>query len=197
MELVGSSSWRIEVDEPQVLVIASFVRDAAGLRPEVDPAVPPLEPPVAPGPGGGEGNAVAAASAQWATWWPGLLERDAAALRDLEPPDFPALAGSPELRDLLRARFGDAVAWSNDRHREQAALARESRRHGVEGDVVREAERRLGRRARPFRLRVAELPVAGDGGWVLAGDHVLVARALRNDPDAYRRWLRPVVARLA
>lgn len=196
VELAGSSSWRIEVDEPQVLVVASFVRDAAGLRPEVDPANPPLEPAVAPGPGGSEGDAAAAASAQWAAWWPRLLERGAAALRDLEPPDFPALAGTPALQDLVRARFDDAVAWSGDRRREHAEFARDPRRN-VEGDAVRAAERDLGRRARPFRLRVTELPVAGDGGWVFADDHVVVARALRRDPDAYRRWLRPVVARLA
>ena len=68
---------------------------------------------------------------------------------------------------------------------------------GVESEVVRDAERRLGRRARPFRLQVSVLPVAGSGSWRVAEDHVLVTRSRYFDTRAWRGDLERVVAELA
>ena len=46
MQLASTTSWRIAVDEPQSLLIALFVRDAAGLRPQIESDIPALEPSV-------------------------------------------------------------------------------------------------------------------------------------------------------
>ncbi len=192
MQYAGQPSWRIELDEPVVLVIGLFLRDLVGLRPDTQPALPRLDPAVEPV-RQVEGDLC---SQQWALWWRGLLEQGAGALAGNAPPDFTDLAHSPELRELLRSEFRTANDWASQRHREHAQLVLHGPRPGVEGEVVREAERNLGRQAQPFRLRITELPVQGQHGWRLGADDVLVSRSLLTDRDAYRNWLAPVVADL-
>lgn len=192
MQYAGQPSWQMEVDEPVVLVIALFIRDLAGLRPNTQPALPRLDPVVAPA----RQVDVDLCSRQWAGWWRGLLVQGARALAGNAPPDFTDLAASPELRELLRSEFRTANDWASQRHREHAQLVMHGPRPGVEGEVVRDAERNLGREARPFRLRITELPVQGQHGWRLGPDDVLVSRSLLTDRDAYRNWLAPVVGEL-
>jgi hypothetical protein len=71
MQLAGMTSWRIAIDEPKSLLIALFVRDSAGLRPELESDVPPLEPQVSFSEASAS-NAIA--FRQWADWWNQLLE---------------------------------------------------------------------------------------------------------------------------
>jgi hypothetical protein len=72
MQLAGTTSWRMGTDEPQSLLMALYVRDASGLRPQVHPDVPALEHEVPfrkkPSP------VESLASAQWADWWQQLLD---------------------------------------------------------------------------------------------------------------------------
>jgi hypothetical protein len=46
MQLAGTTSWQIGTDEPQLLLMALYMRGASGLRSQVDPDIPPLEPPM-------------------------------------------------------------------------------------------------------------------------------------------------------
>jgi hypothetical protein len=41
MQLAGTTSWKMGTDEPQSLLMALYVRDAAGMRPRIDPECPP------------------------------------------------------------------------------------------------------------------------------------------------------------
>jgi hypothetical protein len=126
MQLAGRPSWRFEENDAGDLHLALFVRDAAGL--EVSPAadIPPplsvtidhrLAPPSA------------AAAAQWATWWRGLIRFQAGeampsrrlspgddihawleAMRErhvaaFDPPAFASMASVPELRAVAGATF--------------------------------------------------------------------------------------------
>jgi len=190
MQLAGRPSWKIELDEPVVLVIALFIRDLAGLRPDTEPALPRLYPAVELA----RKVDVDLLSPQWAGWWHGLLEQGARALAANTPPDFTDLAPGPELRELLRSEFRTANDWAGQRHQEHARLVIHSPKPGVESELVSAVERKLGRRARPFRLRISELPVEGQGGWRLDAEHVLVSRSLLTNRDAYRSWLAPVIA---
>jgi hypothetical protein len=213
MQVAGRESWRMACGEPRLLLLALYVRDAAGIGAVADPPVPRLDPPV---PRAAEA-APPAASAQWTAWWRRLLVSEPevgraveaagggqASLRALAsyrrrfiPPDFEGLRESPELRDLVARHHAAADAWIEARARE--SFARSAARGGsrVEWEAVRDAERRLGRRARPFRLQVSVLPVLGDHCWRVGDEHLLVTRARHWAPDAWRRDLQPVVDELA
>src|SRR5215831_5793137 len=177
MQLAGTQSWRMACDEPRLLVLALYVRDAAGLDAAADPPVARLQPAVA-----GAGDAAPeAAAAQWTAWWSHLVAREPAVQRGVEdagggmeslriladhhrgfgPPGFEALRDSPELAELVSRHFAAAQAWSEERTREFFQRTVDPTRAHVEAEVVREAEWLLGRRARPFRLQVSILPVAG------------------------------------
>jgi hypothetical protein len=200
-------------DEPRLLVIALYVRDAVGMGPVGDPALPRLEPAVART----AEPAAAAVEGQWTGWWHHLLasEVDAqsaiaeaggsqASLRAVArhhmafgPPGFDGLRDRPELRELVMRHDGDARSWCEERSRELFDLSSAPDRVLLENDVVRETERRLGRRARPFRLQVSVVPVAGDRSWRVAENHVLVTRRRYLDAAAWRSDLEPIIAELA
>jgi hypothetical protein len=195
MRFAGRPSWSIAVDEPHNLLIALFVRDAAGLQPDTDPVIPALTPAVATNqtPAAATGPA---ASAQWAGWWTRLLDADHLT-PVATPPDFPQLADSPDLQQILRACYPDAIRWSASRQREHVTFMTGSNRRPVAGDVVREIERSLGRPARPFELRVTVLPLTGTHAWRVDPQHLIVTRALFTDTTAYRTRLHTVVEDLA
>ncbi|MFB8176688.1 hypothetical protein ACFC8N_11590 [Streptomyces sp. NPDC055966] len=176
-------------------MIGLFVRDAAGLRPRAGIDVPPLVPAV-------ETRAslvplaVPEASAQWARWWDRALTRHEGPDRGFPAPES-RFGDGEELGVLVRECFDDAVRWSSARGREYAEAMMRGGRRGHEGDLVRAVEKELGRKARPFELHVLELPVAGAVGWCVSEKRVVVSRALREDTAAYRRWLTPVIRKLA
>jgi hypothetical protein len=219
MQLAGRTSWRIGTDEPQLLLMALYVRDASGLRPQVDPNIPPLEPAVPL-----DDRAAAftrVASVQWAGWWHQLLEgggfwpehkspSDLHRLRqDPEiqrlfywpsqhlPPDFAGLSSTPELHELVRRQHEAARVWSEARHLEFAALSSARLRVSLESEIVRTVERSLGRTARPFAFDIRVLPVASVQAWRLSSGLALVTRGLFRDRMAYRVWLEPIIGELA
>jgi hypothetical protein len=218
MQLAGTTSWRISTDEPQLLLMALYVRDASGLRPQVDPNIPPLEPAVPLDDRAAASNG--AASLQWAGWWRELLEgggfwpenkspSDLHLLRhDPEiqrlfywppqhlPPDFAGLSGAAELQDLVRIEHEAARVWSEARHLEFAALSSTRQRVLLESEIVRTVERSLGRTARPFAFDIRVLPVASVQAWRLSSGRALVTRALFRDRVAYREWLEPIIGEL-
>jgi hypothetical protein len=137
MKLAGSSSWRFEEDNAQLLHIGLFVRDATGLTVPPSADIPPRLAGDVPDlsavlPAGER----AAAAAQWVIWWRRLLghavhevrrrgqegsqdvmtqvramaERE---LQILDPPEFWSLADMQELRSAIMATFDDAVTWTN------------------------------------------------------------------------------------
>src|SRR5215472_15408301 len=124
MRLAGTESWRMGCDEPRLLLLALYVRDAAGLDAAADPPVGRLEPAVA-----AAGNAAPeVAAAQWSAWWSHLVASEPAVMWALQdagggmesmrvmaehhmgfgPPGFEALRGSPELRELVARHYADA-----------------------------------------------------------------------------------------
>jgi hypothetical protein len=219
MQLAGTTSWRMGTDEPQSLLIALYVRDASGLRPQIDPDIPPVEPAVPSGEKPSDVDSLA--SAQWADWWQQLLDGggfwpdhksppDMSRLRhdpELQrifywpsrhlPPDFVGLSGTPELQALVRRHHEAARVWSDARKPEFFALSTARKRVSLESEIVRTVERGLGRTARPFQFDIRVLPVASVQAWRLSSGHALVTRALFRDRAAYGKWLRPIIEELA
>lgn len=211
MREAGRTSWRIGIDEPQPLVIGLFVRDVAGLTSRhawLPPAVPAT--PRANGKGPED------AARQWDLWWDRALlfdwTMDGQSQEQLgalwwTPPDFDSLQSAPALQEVVARHFSDAVAWSRDRKREHVELMigtpdprpfhrGRSGRGLVETKLVADLERNLGRRARPFQLRITEIPVAGKELWQLDPHHVLLTAELLSDSDEYRRRITPVLQAL-
>jgi hypothetical protein len=191
MHSVGERRWEIHIDQPQPLLIALYVRDAAGLEPEIDPHLPPTDPEV-PRREFPDLNREAAA-AQWTAWWESLLD-GTVDLNAMLPPEFTGFADAPQLRRILAACFEDAVTWAWERTAEHQGRIPDG---AVESAAVHELQVRRGRTVPPFTLRVTELPVGPGDGWWLTEDHVVVSSALRSDPDAYREWLIPVLDAVA
>jgi hypothetical protein len=207
----------MSVDEPQSLLIALYVRDACGLRPEVAPAIPSLEP-VVPVSGIASPEAVPA-SAQWVDWWQQLLEgggfwpehrspsdfpklfKDPEIQRLFywpalnQPPEYAGLAEASELQVLVRQYHEAARAWSEARKHEFAELT--AARQPVESEVVNIVERKLGRNAHAFEFDIRVLPVAGLRAWRQSSRRALITRALFSDRVAYREWLQPIIEELA
>jgi hypothetical protein len=219
MQLAGTTSWRMATNEPQSLLMALYVRDVSGMRPQVDPDIPSLEFGV---PFREKPSVVdRVAAAQWGDWWQQLLDGggfwpdhkappDMSRLRDdpelqrifywpsrYLPPDFAGLSGSPELQALVRRHYEAARVWSDARKHEFVALSTARQRVSLESEVVRSVERALGRTARPFAFDVRLRPVASVRAWRLSPDRALVPRALFRDRAAYGTWLRPIVEELA
>ncbi|HET6211754.1 MAG TPA: hypothetical protein VFE14_02665 [Micromonosporaceae bacterium] len=192
MRLAGRSSWEIRIDERQAWLVALYVRDAAGLRPAVEPALPPLSPEVRPIMVAGTDTA--AAAVDWAGLWVRLVADNWPTW--FVPPGF-GLPASSALRPLLAACWRDALEWGSARRRHIAALTTD-RQHGpVPNDVVRAVGKQLGRRVRDFTLRIDVVPVDQIGTWPLAPDHVIISEAAVADVRAFRALLTPLVRALA
>jgi len=126
MQVAGRPSWLFDENAGGNLDLALFVRDAARLEVSPAPDIPPplsvaIDRPLAP--------PSAAAAAQWAGWWRGLIkfqtgeavpslrlgpgdDLDAwlGAMRErhataFDPPEFESLASVPELRAVASATF--------------------------------------------------------------------------------------------
>ncbi len=185
--------WGIDLTMPQSLLLALHLRDAAGLRPPTSPLLPdlpPLDPPVRPLRAAGHDIAgLDVAGQQWAAWWVRHFPGGPDALTSILPPRYPGLDGRPELRGLAELGLDDALAWcARAREVEKRVIAR-SPSALFETNLVTAVERELGRRIRPFSLRVVVLPVAGVHHWDVLGQAV-VSLGLRADRDAYLTWLR-------
>lgn len=214
MFIAGTERWKVVLVEPEVLRIALFVREAAGLDPVTDPPIPPSDPPTqwwpvwsrrpaeAPTAHGvrllGRREAdLTAASAQWARWWRHLLEIRASGLDDLRPPNFPALAHVPDLRLLLQQHYQNACIWSEGLNGDP----RIRNAHSAPGiglnALIRDLPTLLGREPRDFAVRVTVIGVQSKHAWTLRPDHLLLTRQLIFDLDNALDWLRPRVLAVA
>lgn len=196
-------TWQVTEDSPTDLLIALYLRDAAGLVPTGDPSLPALAPSAVPGwlrrdQLGAERFDVL--RGEWNDWWHRLTTpSDGPRLWELEPPDFPAFAGSPELRALIVDRFDPARAWAGGCHEAfgDAAVDRIHRGEHDINSIVVACERQLGRKAEPFHLDLLVLPLASRGIWIIGPNRLVVSTSLRDDSGAFREAMAPFIHALA
>ena len=207
MFIAGTQRWKVTIAEPEALRIALYVRDVAGLEPLTVPEIPPLDPPadvwpvwsrrpveVPTGRGvkllGGRDVDVEIASGQWSRWWRHALEVGPSAMDDFRPPAFLALAGVPDLRALMQRHFYNANLWSDGLNDDPRVRAAQSAPAMGLNALIRDLPEMLGRKPRPFDLRITIVGVQGKRAWMLAPDHVLITRHLIADRDNAVDWLR-------
>lgn len=214
MLIAGTERWKVTITEPEVLRIALYIRDAAGLRPVTDPAIPPLDPPADLWPVWArrpvEVSAAAprralgrreidpeAAAEQWARWWRHCLDLGTSAIDELRPPQFPDFGQVPDLRALLQQHYHNASIWSDNLKDDP----RFNRAHTAPGRglnaLIKQLPAQLGRHPRPFSLRISVIDVRTKHAWDIAPDHVLMTRPLVGDLDNVLDWLRLRIRQLA
>lgn len=136
MRISGSSSWRLEMRDSQLLHVALFVRDREGILMPGDSRLPPAVRHVATASTPRPHGDARVLGPQWMRWWQRLaahevgsfaIARTAQArqvpvedmVRQLadagsaafDPPDFGTLADSPELRAVVTRRWKEALDW--------------------------------------------------------------------------------------
>ncbi|MBB4687331.1 hypothetical protein [Amycolatopsis jiangsuensis] len=199
MRLEDTTSWRVYWGSDHEIDVALYLRDVLALSiaegqllPPVEPAVPVRVPPAIDR---------AAVQAQWPLWWSALLEfrRGRGESRPMRRRGAPAPGdGSPI--DLAARHFAPAAArhFADARRPVSSAF---HRRQIVAGDrlgqLVRETELELGRRARPFRMSVLEIPVAGRVWLRTAQEQLLVSSRFAEDVPSLEHAMRTLVRSLA
>lgn len=192
MQVAGSQSWRLTVDEVQSLHVALYVREAGRLAVAPAPDIPPaLDAEVPDRSAALPPGSASVAAEQWVTWWRALAGDEARVARTdraglpamFDPPRYDSLAGLAELRALVLAASADALAWTGDPRRggpaDEAAFPWE---------VVREAAEnvadRTGAALGDLDAAVGVLTVRGHWSHVRGAGYALCSAALAAGPDA-------------
>ncbi|HEX3789576.1 MAG TPA: hypothetical protein VHW44_17055 [Pseudonocardiaceae bacterium] len=203
MRFAGSQSWQISWGNERAVDTALFLRDTLALSVETDPDLPLLAPSVpVVVPPGVDRKAVAA---EWPSWWADVLtfttadhNGDPAQRFAALPirPESAALTVRPAIRQAIVALQAETARYFGDQSRANAG-----RPQWVNGpaphEIVQDLELSLGRTARPFRLVVTEIPVAGAVWLRLADEHVLASTEFLKDHNRSTPALRAVLAELA
>lgn len=199
MQHAGGPGWRITMDTSGPMLIALYVRDAAGLTGAGLPAVSKASPPIHPADHQqltAQVGGIPALRTEWEAWWHQLLREYPAQTSDLAPPSFPAFSNSPALRRVLQAHFGTALSWARERRSEYLRLVAEREVNGssrILSDLVQDREMEIGRSARDFELTIIELPLNEPRAWFLEPNRMVMSESLMEDHELFRSYVQPVV----
>ncbi|HXH35348.1 MAG TPA: hypothetical protein VNJ54_13220 [Plantibacter sp.] len=194
MLVEGTIRWQVTEDAPLVLMLALAFRRMAGLGEHCVSQLPTVEP--APGAVDVSGLDLAALATQFDGWWAGIARRDTRPfVAEVRPPHFEAFDRALELQELAYRAFDEANRWAAERvaEYERALAARAPSRLTDVYELIRERQFELRRQSSSFRLDLEVLPIAQAGAWVVAPDTIVVSESLRDDRDAFREWLRPLI----
>ncbi|MFD1505911.1 hypothetical protein FE374_00090 [Georgenia yuyongxinii] len=198
--MVETASWLVVFTDPADLVLALYLRDAAGL--DVAQDFPPLDGHVPRWDARWDTRQRRAAQTQWLSWWEDLLDHrpDDRDVR-VDGPDFPGSAGTPELQAAQVALFPAALRWQSVRRAQAGALGTGTTFSALHTlgmlPLVKEIEARLGRPASAFRYVVEVVPTTGKHYWDLGVERLLISDELGMDLESLADVLRPRLGALA
>jgi hypothetical protein len=199
MHHTGGPGWRITMDTSGPMLIALYVRDAAGLDGAGSPALCHVAPKIRPMDHSNltaEVGGVSALKTEWEAWWEQLLKAHPQMAPEMAPPGFDAFGNSPALRRVLQAHFGSALTWARERRGEYATLEAEREASGAPqllGDMVEDRLLEVGRGSRDFTLTIIELPLTETRAWYLEPDKIIMSHELLSLPEVFRSYVQPVV----
>lgn len=191
------------MDTSGPMLIALYVRDAAGLNGAGHPALSRATPRVHQADHAhltSDVGGLSALKTEWEAWWEQLLKSHPKMTPDLAPPDFAAFANSPALRKVLQAHFGAALTWARERRSDYASLEAERDAAGsclLLNDLVEDRLMEVGRGSRDFTLTIIELPLTEPRAWYLEPDKIIMSQDLLSQSDVFRSYVQPVVEMLA
>lgn len=216
MQVAQSGSWQFREADSQILHVALYARDVAGLHVATSADIPPkLAGDLSRLNGLTSEDERALAGRQWRTWWSKLLRyaasdaqrrwtedySDFAGLLDglrqrqedvFDPPRFATLAEMPALQDVVAAAFDPALNWLNHRAgpgEHTGALSWEAVQSAAE-HVATDRGVPVGE----LRATVQVLTVDGVWSYMAAPGFALCSAALAVNPDAAWRFLEEVFA---
>lgn len=178
------------------MLLALYIRDLAGIHPVGMPEISPLNPTVKP-------SAVREAKRheptelrqEWQGWWEAILTGGQAGAVP-EEPDFACFDDSPTLQVLMRAHYGSAISWANERMAEYESLSRKHARSGRRALLERMIDEQImevERAPKAFTLNLVELPLTEPRAWFVEPSMVILSQHLIEDPELYRSYLQPVI----
>lgn len=196
MLVEGTIRWQVTEDCPWDLLLALALRDLFSLEQECAPEIPRMQPDL------GRMDAVGvdrdALTAQWRGWWAGLVPRATRPfISQVHPPHFEVFDRALELQEITYRGYDRAIEWARIR-RFRYLRSVEQREHPL-ADVYGLVQRRqfeLKRQSSSFWLDLYVLPCSEKGAWVVAPETIVVSESLRDDADAFREWLLPIVIAL-
>ena len=154
------------------MLIALYIRDAAGLDSAGHPALCPWAPKIRPSDHANlmsEVGGSAPCRTEWEAWWEQLLKAHPQMAPEVAPPGFRAFGNSPALRRVLQAHFGSALTWARERRAEYAPRGRTGgqRRAAAAGRHGGGPAAGGGPRLAGLHLTIIELPLTnrGPGTW--------------------------------
>lgn len=208
MYIVGDQRCQLVVAQPRAVVVALYLREAAGLYDAEVDLIPGLDPPITlwpvwahrMPPPSGPPPAVdhGTARQEWARWWNRLLGADSGGdISPLHPPAFGDLRPVPQIRQLLLWHYQRAESWTDavcDDPRTTRALTGPRRSLTA---LIGELESQPSRIPADFHLRLTVLPVAAKHAWPLGPQHILISQSLMADTENCLDWLVPRIRALA
>ncbi|MBT2531964.1 hypothetical protein J7E83_07470 [Arthrobacter sp. ISL-48] len=202
MHNTGGSGWQITMDTSGPMMIALYVRDAAGLDGAGHPALSHAAPKIHHADHThltAEVGGLNALKTEWEAWWEQLLKAYPHMAPELSPPEFGAFGNSPALQRVLQAHFGAALTWARERRSEYAELEAERVASGSDqllDDMVDDRLMEVGRSPRDFKLTIIELPLNEQRAWYLEPDKIIMSHDLMSQPELFRSYVQPVVEML-
>lgn len=196
MYLTEGDGWMVSTNTHRQMLLALYIRDLAGIHPVGMPEISPLNPKVKPAAAHEvQRQQPTELRQEWQSWWENILAVSPDAELEHEP-DFSRFADSPMLRDLMRAHYGSAISWADDRVTEYEALARRLARNGSRTLLERMIDEQIlemERDPKSFTLNLIELPLTEPRAWFVEPSMVILSQHLIEDPDLYRSYLQPVI----
>lgn len=199
MHHTGGPGWRITADTLGTMVLALYLRDAAGMHGAGLPAVSAVAPKVHPVESSqllAKVGGIDALRTQWESWWHQLAVGDPQAVTGLTPPKFGSFANAPALQIFCQAHFGTALTFCRERRSEYVHLEAERDAIGeprILRQLVEDREMELGRNARSFTLSITELPLSENRAWFIEPNRMLMSQDLLVDDAQTRSFVQPVI----
>lgn len=187
--------WSVSADTHREMLLALYIRDLAAIEPLDTPCLAPLCPKVKPAAARELAKeSVGELRQEWQIWWQRILRGGYAPPELHDEPDFAEFTDSPSLQHLLRAHYGNAFAWTQNRLGEYTDFCKKNtdERSALVSQLF--LERGLGDRGSAnLHLKLVELPLAEARAWFVEPDTVLISQDLVLDAELFRSYLQPII----
>ncbi|WP_411733751.1 hypothetical protein [Paeniglutamicibacter sp.] len=195
MVLESGSGWKVSADIDKEMLLALYIRDLAAIEPLGATSLAPLSPRVKPAAARElDGNAAGELRQEWQSWWEGILANGRQSIDIHEEPDFADFSDSPSLQHLLRAHYGNAYTWTQNRLGEYQDYCQDNTKERLELLAHIFDERELeGKNVEDLHLKLVELPLAERRAWFVEPDMVILSQELMRDATLFRSYLQPII----
>ncbi|OIH86839.1 hypothetical protein BLJ79_02460 [Arthrobacter sp. UCD-GKA] len=195
----SGSGWKVSADTHTEMMLALYFRDLAAIEPLGTPCLAPLTPKVKPAAASELGDHSAGELRQeWQSWWESIISDTHPAIDIHAEPDFADFSDSPSLQHLLRAHYGNAYTWTQNRLGEYQQSRHDHTKERLALVAQLFAERELeGKNVSDLHLKLVELPLAERRAWFVEPDTVILSQDLMRDATLFRSYLQPIIDMLA